>query len=101
MITLALRSCLSPRIGQIRALEATVIGLDVVVGVPLRAVPGRWQQSLQHRRVHRRLIGGDLDRCDLGRPDRPLENRWAAVASRRADTNTSMICPNWSTARYT
>ena len=34
----------------------------------------RWQQSLQHRQVHRRLIGGDLDRCDLGRPDRCAKN---------------------------
>jgi hypothetical protein len=29
------------------------------------------------------------------------KNRWAAAASRRGETNTSMTWPNWSTARYT
>jgi hypothetical protein len=36
-------------------------------------VPGRRQQVFQHRRVHRRLIGDDLSRRDLRRPDRPFE----------------------------
>src|SRR5215216_4076655 len=54
-------------------LEAPVIGLDVVVGVPLSAMPGSWQQLLQHHRVDRRLIGGDLGGRDLGGVDGPLE----------------------------
>jgi hypothetical protein len=34
---------------------------------------GRRQQVHQHGRVHRRLIGGDLGRRDLRRPDRLFE----------------------------
>jgi len=33
----------------------------------------RWQQVLQHGRVDRRLIGGDLDGRDLGRADGLVE----------------------------
>jgi hypothetical protein len=47
-----------------------VVALDPVVGVLVGAVPCRWQQRLQHARVDRRLIGGDLNRRDLGRADR-------------------------------
>ena len=43
------------------------------VGVLVGAMPCRGQQLLQHRRVHRRLIGDDLNRRDLGRADGPLE----------------------------
>jgi len=50
-----------------------MVRLDSVVGVAVSAVPGCWQQLLQHSRVDRRLIGGDLDRHDLGRADGPLE----------------------------
>jgi transposase len=38
-------------------LQAAVIGLDPVVGVPLGAVPGRRQQVLQHDRVGRLPLG--------------------------------------------
>ena len=31
-------------------LEAPMVGLDPVVGVLVGAVPGRWQQVLQHNR---------------------------------------------------
>ena len=34
-------------------------------------------------------------------PTARSKKRRAAVASRRWETNTSMICPNWSIARYT
>jgi hypothetical protein len=41
----------------------------------------------------------------LGRTFNIVKARWknrrAAFASRRAETSTSMTCPNWSTARYT
>jgi hypothetical protein len=73
-----------------------MVGLDPVVGVLLSAVPRRWQRILQHRRVHRRLVGGDLDGRDLGRAHRPLEESvgFLRVAPRRGETNTSATCPN-------
>src|SRR4029450_8337601 len=54
-------------------LQAAVVSLDPVVGVLLSAMPCEWQQLLQYRWVHRRLIGGDLGGPDLGRADGPLE----------------------------
>jgi hypothetical protein len=50
-----------------------MVALDPIVGVPVRAMPGRRQQLLQHGRVHRRLIGDDLSGRDLRRTDRPFE----------------------------
>jgi hypothetical protein len=57
MITLALWSCLRPRIGRRRDFSLPWSHSNAVVGVPVGAVPRRWQQLLQHHRVHRRLIG--------------------------------------------
>jgi hypothetical protein len=55
-------------------LQPTMIAFDSVIGVAVGAMPGRWQQLLQHD--------------------------WrAAAASRRGETNTSMTWPNWSIAR--
>jgi hypothetical protein len=54
-------------------LETTVGSLDAVVGVPVGAMPRRWEQLIEHR--------------------------WAVSASPRADTNTSITWPNWSIAR--
>ena len=73
MITLAERSCLRPRIGPQPRLETAMIGLDPVVGVSVGAMPCKWQQLLQYRRVHRRPIGGDLGGPELGRADGPLK----------------------------
>ena len=53
-------------------LQAAVIGLNSVVGVPLGAVPGRLEQVVQHRPVGQGAVGDDLDRSDLGRPDGPF-----------------------------
>jgi hypothetical protein len=50
-----------------------MVALDPIVDVPVAAMPGRRQQLLQHRRVHRRLIGDDLSGRDLGRPDRRFD----------------------------
>jgi hypothetical protein len=80
-------------------LRPAVVALDPVVGVPVRGVLGRRQQLFQHGRVHRRLIGDDLGRRDLRRPDRLSEEAMAALVSRRVEMNTSMTCPNWSKAR--
>jgi hypothetical protein len=57
-----------------------VVALDPVVGVPVSAVPGRGQQRLQHGRVDRRLVGGDLGGHDLGRADRLLEESAGGVS---------------------
>jgi hypothetical protein len=73
MITLALRSCLRPRIGRSRAFN-----LPWSHSIPLLAywsvrchAAGR--SSSTTAGVHRRLIGNNLDRREFGRADRPLE----------------------------
>jgi hypothetical protein len=80
-------------------LEAAVVALDAVVGVLPGAMPGRREQLTQHRRVRHRLVSDDLDQDDRRCGDGLMENRRAAVASRRADANTSITCPDWSTGR--
>jgi hypothetical protein len=54
-------------------LQPAMVTLDVVVGIPIGAMPDRRQQLLEHRRVHRRMVGDDLNGRDLGRADGPLE----------------------------
>jgi len=54
-------------------LQAPMVSLDPVVGVPIATMPGRRQQLLQHDRVGGRLIGDHLDGSALGRADGPLE----------------------------
>jgi hypothetical protein len=49
-------------------LQAAVVGLDTVVGIPIGAMPGRRDQLLDHQRVRRRSIGHDLHRPRLGAP---------------------------------
>jgi hypothetical protein len=75
MITLALRSCLSPRIG---------------------AVPCRWQQRPQHARVDRALSAVTSVAVTLVPPIAYWKHRRAARTSRRGQTNTSMTWPNQS-----
>jgi len=82
-------------------LQAAVVGLDVVVGILLSAMPGRRQQLLQQDRIDRCPVGDDLDRRGLGGGDGPLKNRRAALTSRCVETKTSMTWPNWSIGRYT
>jgi hypothetical protein len=76
-----------------------MIAVDVVVGVPIGAVPRRCQQLLHNRRIPKRLVGDNLGRRDLGRANSLLEERRAARPSRCRETNTSTTCPNWSIAR--
>jgi hypothetical protein len=66
-----------------------MVTLDAVIGVPVGAVPRRWQQLLQHRRIHRRLIGHDLDRRDLGQADGPLEEPAGGLGVAPRETSTS------------
>jgi hypothetical protein len=54
-------------------LEATMVALDVIVGVLVGSMPGRREQLVQHGRVHRRVIGDDLRRHDLRGTDGLLE----------------------------
>ena len=74
-------------------LQPAVVGLDAVVGVLVGAVPGSWQQLLQHRRVRRGPIGCDSAGRTVVAPMACSKNRSAASASRRVDTNTSTTWP--------
>ena len=73
MITLALRSCLSPRIGRSRAFSLPWSHSTRLLAYCSVRCHGRRQQLLQHDRVGRRSVGDDLNGCDLGRADGPLE----------------------------
>jgi len=66
-------------------LHPPVVALDAVVGVLVGPMPRRRQQVIEHRRIRRCPVGGDLDRQDPGRADRPLN---APTGSRRV--------PPWS-----
>jgi hypothetical protein len=96
----ALRILLEPTHRPQPRLQPAVIALDRVVGELVGAVQCRWHQCLQHARVDRRLIGGDLDWRDLAGADRLLEEPAGRPMSRRRETITSITWPNWSTARY-
>jgi hypothetical protein len=61
-------------------------------------MPRRRQQLLQDGRIRPRLVGGDLHGVTLVALMACSKNRRAAMASGGAETNTSMTCPNWSTA---
>jgi hypothetical protein len=50
-----------------------MVGLDLVVGVPLGAMPRRREEFLQHGRIGRCPVGDDLDRRSLGGADGLLE----------------------------
>jgi hypothetical protein len=80
-------------------LVAAVIRLDPVVGVLFGAMPRRREEFLQHGRVHRRLVGGDLDGRDLGRADGLLKESVGSLRVPACGDDTSMTCPNWSIAR--
>jgi hypothetical protein len=81
--------------------QPTVITFDPVLGVAVGAMPGRWQQLLQHD------WGGGCRSVMTSTgvifvaPSARSTNRRAAAASRREETNTSMTWPNWSIARWT
>src|SRR5918994_1853388 len=87
-----------PSHGPEPCLQAAVIGLNSVVGVPLGAVPGRLEQVVQHRQVGQGAVGDDLE-VTLVVVMARLKKRRAAAASRCVDKNTSMTWPNWSIAR--
>jgi hypothetical protein len=73
-------------------LQSAVISLNAAVAILLSAMPRRRQQLLQDGRIRRRLVGGDLHRRDLGRPD-------GLFKEPAGETNTSMTCPNGSIGR--
>jgi hypothetical protein len=50
-----------------------VVSFDMVVGMPVGAMPGRWQQFLEHRWIHWCVVGGYLDWRDPHRADGALK----------------------------
>jgi hypothetical protein len=79
-------------------LQSAVISLNAVVAILLRAMPRRRQQLLQDGRY----AGAWSVATSIGVTLVALmawsKKRRAAMASGGAETNTSMTCPNWSTA---
>ncbi len=83
--TLTLRSC-SRALASVAAAPSTCRDRPQPVGIPVGAVPGRWRQLLQHRRIPRRLIGGDPGGHDLVAPrpaGRTGARRWRPAVRRR------------------
>jgi hypothetical protein len=80
-------------------LETAVVGLDVVVGIPIGAMPGSWQQLLQHGGYAAALSVMTSTGARLVVPMARSKNRRGAFTSRRGETNTSMTWLNWSIAR--
>jgi hypothetical protein len=80
-------------------LQPAVVGLDAVVGVLVSSMPRGRRQLLEHARIHRRVVGDNLNRGDPGCADGPLEESPGCLGITRGETNTSTTWPNWSTAR--
>ena len=53
--------------------SAAVVAFDAVVGVLVGPMPRRRQQVIEHRRIRRCPVGGDLDRHDPRRVDHSLK----------------------------
>ena len=79
-------------------LQPSVIGFDRVISVLGGDMAGGGYQLVEHPRVGGRVISDDLNRRWPVLQAR-VKNRRVAARSRFSETNTSMICPNWSMAR--
>jgi hypothetical protein len=77
-----------------------VIGLDVIVGVPSVRCHAAGSSSSSTTGD----VGARSDTTSLGAalavPSACRKHRWAALASRHTETNTSVSSPNRSIARY-
>jgi hypothetical protein len=80
-------------------LQSAVISLNAAVAILLSAMPRRRQQLLQDGRIRRRRSVATSIGVTLVALMACSKNRRAAMASRRAETNTSMTCPNGSIGR--
>src|SRR5215204_5509044 len=90
----------APSHGPEPCLQAAAIGLNLVVGVPLGAMPGRLEQVVNTVRSARARSVTTSIGVTLVVVMACLQKRRAA-ASRCVDRNTSMTCPGWSIARWT
>src|SRR5664280_114483 len=79
-------------------LEAPVVSLDPVVGILGGVVQCGRQEVRDHADQGVGPVSGDLSRLTV-RADRIGEECCRSFRSRFLDTNTSMTCPYWSTAR--
>jgi hypothetical protein len=66
-------------------LEAAVIALNRIVGVPLHVMLRRPHPNFDHAYIGMGAVGDNLNRLGLGDSDRGVEDAPAALASRRAD----------------
>ena len=73
-------------------LQPAVIGFDPIVGVLLVDVPCGRDKFVEHPRIDRCTIRGDLARYRTT-GQRPSEEARAALALRRSETSTSMTWP--------
>jgi hypothetical protein len=80
---------LSPRIGRSLGLKPTMIGFDAVVGVLLGDMACGRNGLVDHPRVNRRPIGGDLDwrraSAQGAGKERPRGRAVAALADQDVD----------------
>ena len=82
--------------GAKSSLQASVVGLERVVGMDLGVMEGRRQQRA---RIDSVPIGGDLDGRDSGPIDRSLQEVAGCFGVPGGERKTSMTRPNWSMAR--
>ena len=72
-----------------------MVGLNAVVGVPIGAVPGRWQEVIEHHWVDRRLVSHDFAGLRAGRADglleEPTRRRVALVGHEHVDDLSELI----------
>jgi hypothetical protein len=92
--------CLQPSHRTESSFQASVVGLDGVVGMGLGVMEGRWEQLLEDARIDSRYrsvvtSAGEIRVRSIAR----AKKLRAASLFRRDERYKSMTWPNWSMAR--